>query len=113
LIVAVHHNLLPTGIPWLDDFMRTTNGEAVHAALLPARHRLRGVFFGHVHQPLDMLRDGILYASAPSSWCQYHAYPDQADTIEDAASGPGFNIVTVTDDQTYVRRCRLTVQDGR
>ena len=110
LIVAVHHNVLPVGSPWLDDFMRTTNGWDLHQALLPARGRLRGVFFGHVHQPLDMVRDGILYASAPSSWCQFHAYPDQVDTISDTDSGPGFNIVTLTGDQTYVRRCRFVVK---
>jgi Icc protein len=111
LIVAVHHHLLPVNVPWLDGTMRTTNGEAVHAALLPARERLRGVFFGHVHQPLEMLRDGILYASAASSWCQFHAYPDQAEdtTLADSNSRPGFSIVTVTRQQTYLRRCQFAV----
>src|SRR5262245_23273905 len=47
LVVAVHHNALPIGVPWWDTFMRMTNGEAFHKTLLAARHRLRGVFFGH------------------------------------------------------------------
>ena len=72
MVVAVHHNLLPVGAPWWDEFMRCTNGEYVHRALLPARHRIRGVFFGHVHQNVDTVRDGILYASCASSWCQFH-----------------------------------------
>ena len=107
LIVAVHHNLLPVGIPWLDDYMRTINGEAVHQALLPARHRLRGVFFGHVHQNLDMYRDGILYASTLSSWTQFQAWPEQIETIQDTNADPGFSVVTLTRDQTYIRRCRF------
>lgn len=107
LVVAVHHNILPVGIPWLDEFMRTTNGEAVHQALLPARDRLRGVFFGHVHQNLDMYRDGILYTSVNSSWVQFHAWPEQDKTIEDIDADPGFSIVALTANQTYIRRCRF------
>ncbi len=109
LVVAVHHNTLPVGIPWLDDFMRITNGEALHKALLPARHRIRGVFSGHVHQHLDMYRDGILYSSTASSWCQFHAWPGQVDTIADTDGLPGFSIVTLTPEQTYIRRCGLRI----
>jgi Icc protein len=110
LIVAVHHNVLPVGIPWLDDYMILKNGEEVHRALLPARHRLRGVFFGHVHQNIDIYRDGILYSSTLSSWNQFHAWPDQVDTIPDADADPGFSVVTLTRDTTYIRRCRYRFQ---
>ncbi len=107
LIVAVHHNILPVGVPWLDEYMGTINGEAVHQALMPARERLRGVFFGHVHQNLDMYRDGILYTSVNSSWVQFHAWPGQDKTTEDEAADPGFSVVTLTPQQTYIRRCRF------
>jgi Icc protein len=109
LVVAVHHNILPVGIPWLDEYMRTVNGEAVHQVLLKARNRLRGVFFGHVHQNISMYCDGILYTSALSSWNQFHAWPGQVETIHDEDAEPGFNIVTLTGNQTYIRRCRYRV----
>lgn len=109
LVVAVHHNVLPVGVPWLDDYMRITNGEDFHAALLPARHRLRGVFFGHVHQDLTLARDGILYTSVLSSWSQLHAWPGQTDTVVDESAQPGFNVVTLTRDQTYIRRHQFSV----
>jgi 3',5'-cyclic-AMP phosphodiesterase len=109
LIVAVHHNPLPTGIPWLDDYMSIVNGEELHEALLPARDRLRGVFHGHIHQNVDILRDGILYTSALSSWCQFHAWPGQVDTIPDAGAEPGFNVVTISHNQTFIRRCRFPI----
>lgn len=103
LVVAVHHNVLPVGSPWLDEYMRITNGEDLHGVLLKARDRLRGVFFGHVHQNIQMLKDGILYTSALSSWCQFHSWPGLEDTIDDD-SEPGFNVVTLTRDQTFIRR---------
>ncbi|MBZ0278510.1 MAG: metallophosphoesterase [Anaerolineae bacterium] len=109
LVVAVHHNVLPVGIPWLDEFMPITNGEDVHRALLPGKDRLRGVFHGHIHQNTDVLRDGILYSSAASSWCQFHAWPGMVDTNADRDSDPGYSIVTVTRDRTYIRRCRFGV----
>lgn len=107
MVIAVHHNMLPVQVPWLDTYMRTSNGEDFHRALLPARHRIRGVFYGHVHQNLDTVRDGILYSSTLSSWCQFHAYPGMADTTSDAGAEPGYSIVTVTNDQTFIRRCRF------
>jgi Icc protein len=109
LVVALHHNPLPVGIPWWDDFMSLTNGEEFHAALLPARDRLRGVFFGHVHQNTDTYRDGILYVSVPSAWYQIHAYPDQVETIDDRTAQPGFNVVTIDEHGTFIRRHTFVV----
>jgi 3',5'-cyclic-AMP phosphodiesterase len=110
LVVALHHNPLKVGIPWFDDYMALQNGEALHARLLKARERLRGVFFGHIHQNVDLYRDGILYSSVLSSWYQLHSYPDQVKTNVDVAAEPGFNVVTVARDQTFIRRHRFSVQ---
>ena len=107
LIVATHHNPLKVGIPWLDDFMGIQNGDDFHAAILPARDRIRGVFFGHVHQNIDIVRDGILYSSCLSSWTQFMSYPGMDTTVKDSGAEPGYSIVTVTETQTFIRRCRF------
>lgn len=103
LVVATHHNALPTGIPWWDEYMIMENGEDFHRALLPARHRLRGVFFGHVHQATQTYRDGILYVSSLSSWYQIQALPGQTQTVDDRLAQPGFNVVMLTPTQTFIR----------
>ncbi len=110
LIVAVHHNPLRVGIPWWDDLMSLENGDALHAALLPFRDRLRGVFFGHVHQDTDLYRDGILYASALSSWYQLAASPGQVNSERDRHAGPGYSVVTMTPDTTFIRRHRFVIE---
>lgn len=110
LVVAIHHNVLPIGSYFWDTFMRLVNGEALHAALLPARERLRCVLFGHVHMATDTFRDGILYSSANSSWYQLQCYPGQQEIEEDKGE-PGFNVVTLTRTQTFIRRHRFKV-DG-
>ena len=106
LVIATHHNPVKVGIPWMDEFMGMQNGELFHQAILPARDRLRGVFFGHVHQDLTIYRDGILYCSTVSSWRQLHAWPGQEGTVEDQGAEPGFSVVTISRDQTFIRRHR-------
>jgi 3',5'-cyclic-AMP phosphodiesterase len=106
LVIAVHHNALEVGIPWLDEFMRMKNGEEFHQIIVKARHRVRGVFHGHIHQNIDVLRDGILYSSAASPWCQFVVYPSPESnwTNPDTTALPGFSIVSLTREQTYIRR---------
>jgi Icc protein len=110
LVVAVHHNALPIGSAFWDEFMRMSDGEAFHRALLPAQQRLRGVFFGHVHQATETYRDGILYASAPSTWYQLHCWPGHNGIEQDRGAEPGFNVVTITRSQTFIRRHRFSVE---
>lgn len=110
LVVAVHHNVVPIGSPWLDDYMRITNGEDLHRVLLSAKDRLRGIFFGHVHQGVSMYRDGLLYTSGLSSWSQFKAWPGLTDTTHDVGAECGFNVVTITHNQTFIRHWRFRVK---
>lgn len=106
IVIAVHHPILPTHeSEWFDDFMRTQNGEAVHELLKPYAQRIRGVFHGHVHHSIDLIRDGILYSSAQSSWVHFHVNPHQSiDTPLDEENDPGYTRVTITDQGLYLQR---------
>jgi len=106
IVVATHHPLLKTGFSeWFDTFMMTHNGDTVHALLKTAADRIRGVFFGHVHQNLTFHRDGILYSSVNSSWTQFFTLPGQdMQTLNDLDADPSFNVVTVTDESTIIQR---------
>ncbi len=98
LVVALHHHLFPLGsLPM--DTMTVKTGVTVHQTLLKARARLRCVLFGHVHERLSFIRDGVLYATAPSTWFQLKTWPGQTGSfvIDDVAL-PGYNIVTLTSD---------------
>jgi Icc protein len=109
LVIATHHNVLPVGVPWLDEYMGVTNWEDFHQAILPAKRRIRGVFFGHVHQNMDIVRDGILYASTLSSWVQFLSYPTLNKTTADPSAEPGFSLVMVSAQQTFIRRYRFPI----
>lgn len=106
LVVALHHNTLPLEAPWLDTIM-LTNGAAVHAVLLKAKHRLRGVFFGHIHENTITIRDGITYVSTLSGWFQTRTWYGQTEPINDPVIDPGFNVVTLTQTDTLIRGYRV------
>jgi Icc protein len=105
LIVSVHHHPFPMGVQWLDD-LQLGNGEALHAILLRARSRLRGVFHGHVHHSMDVIKDGLLYSSVASAAYQFTGWPGHTQAPLDMNADPGFNVVTVSRDSTTVRHHR-------
>lgn len=106
LVVATHNHPLPLLAPWLDR-IGTVNGEDMHEILLKARHRLRGVFHGHIHETLITNRDGINYISVQSAWYQTRTYHSQPEPARDPFVDPGFNLVTLTANDTFVRVVRV------
>lgn len=104
LTIFVHFPLLTMHSPWFDSNMLLLNGAELHAALLPARDRLRGVFTGHIHQSMQMHRDGICYTSVPSTFANFLALPDAEQAVLSPDSQPGFNVVHCLPDHTLVQQ---------
>ncbi|MGQ9889550.1 MAG: metallophosphoesterase family protein [Aggregatilineales bacterium] len=105
LLVALHHHPLPLGADWLDSLI-LDNGEALHIALKRAGGRPRAVLYGHIHAHTHTVRDGVLYASAPSAWCEFRAWPGDAPPALLDGAAPGFNLVTVYPDRIAVLHYR-------
>ena len=114
LVIAMHHPPTSLDSPWLDTGwasptrafpnMLLDRGPEFMAALAPARARLRGVFFGHVHRPYQVIQDGILLCSAPSSFAQLLTWPTQRVPEPSPAEPGGFSLVTITREQTTLRQ---------
>jgi 3',5'-cyclic-AMP phosphodiesterase len=110
LIIAVHHQPVILDSRWLDEkwdnglSMPLDYADAFREALTPARARIRGVFFGHVHRGFQAVQDGILYCSAPSALIQFESWPGAERAVAAIDELPGFGVVTVTPTQTLVRQ---------
>jgi 3',5'-cyclic-AMP phosphodiesterase len=113
ILVFMHHPIIKTHTSdWYDAFMLTINGEDVHAALRPAADRIRGIFFGHVHQHISFYRDGLLYSAVKSSWTQFHTHPGQdMQTHNHMAADPGYALVTISTEGTFIQRFTYRVDD--
>ncbi|MFQ5780787.1 MAG: metallophosphoesterase [Nitrospiria bacterium] len=103
LTLFVHFPPIRLDSLWLDQEMLLVNGEALHQTLLPAAGRLRGVFFGHIHRGIQVLKNGILYSGVGSTFCQFTAWPHDAKAGYEPDSPAYFNYVTLLPDQTIVK----------
>lgn len=97
LIVALHHHPFALGAAAIDS-IGLDNGDDLHLILLKARHRLKLVLFGHIHERVMMVRDGILYASTFSTWYQSRTWHGQGDFVKTDVHQLGYTIVTLTTD---------------
>lgn len=104
LVVFVHFPVLPLNSIWMDNNMLIANGDEFHQALLPARNRLRGVFYGHVHQHMQTIRDGIPYFSVASVFSQFGAWPQDLITFYDVEHPPGYAFVHLMPKQTIIHQ---------
>lgn len=111
LIVALHQHPILIGTPWIDT-IPLTNGETLHQILLGARHRVRGVFYGHIHEQICTVRDGIPYFSVLSCWFQTRTWHGQANPLNDPTHIPGFNLVTLSERDLWVRSYRVPIEQG-
>ena len=104
LVIFIHYPTLPTGSPWMDNNLLIINGDEFHRALLPAQNRLRAVFYGHIHQSMQTIRDGIVYIASGSSLSQFTAWPEDERVDYDAQASPAFNFVHLMPQQTMVHQ---------
>jgi len=106
LVIAIHHHPFPNdvGCVFLDQHMQLTNAKALHNILKKHASRVRGVFFGHIHQSTTLMLDGIFYSGSASP--SFHISSDE--TIEgivvDPQGVPEFSVVRIDGPQTYLRR---------
>ncbi|MCA9978467.1 MAG: metallophosphoesterase [Anaerolineales bacterium] len=104
LTVFIHFPVHPLNSLWMDRNMLIIGGPELHRTLLPARERLRGVFYGHVHQSMQTMRDGILYVAVPSTFAQFTAWPYDDEVVMDTHYPPAFNFVHLLPQQTIVHQ---------
>ncbi|MBE2195486.1 MAG: metallophosphoesterase [Anaerolinea sp.] len=109
LVIILHHPPAALDCRWLDEgwtipHMLLENRDAFMDAILPARDRLRGVFFGHVHRAYQVFRQGVLFSAAPSTFGQLLSFPEQPMPAVTPEEPAGYNLVTINGDQTTIRQ---------
>lgn len=111
LLIVMHHAPVPLDTAWLDEppaakggeFMYLEGAELFRETIASFRQRVRGVFFGHVHGGFSVMRDGVLYVAGRSGFGPLATLPEVRNVLPEPLEPPGFNLVTVTAEQTLVR----------
>lgn len=74
-LVTLHHSPVLTGAEWLDTMILSNHAEFFH--LLSRYPQVKGVVFGHIHQALDTVVNGLRLLGCPSTCFQFK--PDSKD----------------------------------
>ena len=107
VVVGVHHALIETGVPWIDEQMRVQNGGRVQRLLKRHQEKVAGVFHGHIHQAATAVSEGVMFVCCPSTWSNLAGYPGLSEAEPDLTTPGGFNLVMLRDNRTFVRRYSL------
>lgn len=103
-VVVIHHHPIPVHSRWIDDTYPLCNAAEFRAVL--QRHELpRAVLFGHAHQEVDRIEEGIRYLGAPATSQQF--IPFQETLLTDPIP-PGYRLIELAPDgslATRVVRC--------
>jgi Icc protein len=83
-LVCFHHHPVPIGCPWMEP-IGLRNPEALFA-VLDRFPQVRAVLWGHIHQEVDQLRNGVRLLASPSTCIQFE--PGSEDfKVDDLAPG--------------------------
>jgi Icc protein len=69
VLVSLHHHPVSVGCRWLEP-IGLLNAAALFA-VLERYPQVRGLLWGHVHQELDQLRNGVRLLASPSTCVQF------------------------------------------
>jgi len=70
-LVCLHHNPIPGNAQWMDGIGLHDPHEFL--AVIERYPSVRGVVYGHIHQEMDLLRNGVRYFCTPSTCIQFKA----------------------------------------
>ncbi|MCY3008185.1 MAG: metallophosphoesterase [Planctomycetota bacterium] len=101
--VFLHYPPIELDCEWIDRTMLIENGHQLHEILVPCSHRIRGVFFGHVHRPVCCLKDSILYASSGSPTMHFPNMPSNTQAIVQSDPIALANYICIRDGVTLVK----------
>ena len=74
-LVCLHHHPVPMKSRWLDTVGLENPGDFF--AVLRRHRQVRAVLFGHVHQALDEMREGLRIIATPSTCSQFTPGSDE------------------------------------
>lgn len=97
VIICLHHHPITIGCDWLDN--QQVNNADEFFALLDEYNSVRAVVWGHVHQELDIERNGVRLLASPSTCVQFA--PKSADFKLDRLN-PGYRWFDLHADGTFV-----------
>jgi len=100
--IFLHHPPITVGSLWMDQNMLLSDGGALHSIIKKFSDRVMGVFFGHIHQNLHFLKDGVSYFSSPGSIFQFSTFPNDDQPLLEQQSHVGYSVIRIREGHLQV-----------
>lgn len=75
VLIVLHHHPVTIGSSWMDQMNLADAGDFL--SLLQHHRRVRGVLWGHIHQPWEERRHHLLLLGTPSTCVQFTPHSDR------------------------------------
>ncbi|MDH3693063.1 MAG: phosphodiesterase [Gammaproteobacteria bacterium] len=99
----LHHPPFPIGIPPLDDIALSNPRE--FAEVLRTHDRIKYLFFGHVHRPVNGSWHGVPFSTLFGTNHQVALSFESDEVISYSLEPPAYNIVLLEQDRTVIHTC--------
>lgn len=108
VLLCTHHNPVPVEAAWLQRHA-LKNPEALMSLLEEFSH-VRAVLFGHIHQAMNVMHQGVAFLACPSTSVQFHPTRDDFSLDERA---PGWRWLRLYADGRYKTAvCRVPMESS-
>ncbi len=102
--VFVHFPPINIDTQWMDHKMLIQNGKKLHKILVKNKRKIRGVFFGHVHNNITMFKDEILYSGVASGMRQFSLLPNREVNVSYIDINLETDLVCIEDGQVIIKQ---------
>lgn len=110
--IVMHHPPLAVGIPSMDQYA-LKNPDAFYQVLAPFQHKIRHLFFGHLHRPIGGSWHGMPFSVVRSPNHQVvldmHAMPD----VPGCHEAPGYGVILIDEANVVVHHHDFSYQGER
>lgn len=107
LLLVMHHHPVPMNSEWIDK--HCLNNQKALWEVIEQVPQVKGIVFGHVHQSVDVIRNGVRVLGAPSTSVQFSPLKKEF-TVDDKQ--PGFRFMELLASGTIKTKVHR-VADGK
>lgn len=110
--LVMHHPPLAVGIPSMDQYA-LRNQEVFWSLVRPYRHRIRHIFFGHLHRPIGGSWNGIPFSCVRSPNHQVALDFVTTDEVPGCHEAPGYAVILISESNVIVHHHDFIFNDDR
>ncbi|MGD8778340.1 MAG: metallophosphoesterase [Ignavibacteria bacterium] len=108
--VFIHFPPINIDTQWMDHKMLIRNGDKLHKIFVNSKEKIKGVFFGHIHNNITMFKDEILYSGVASGMRKFSLLPNQEINVSNIDVNLETDLVCIDENQVIIKQ---VIFDGK